>query len=416
VRKLADWTLLAALTVAGGWALGRAGLPSGYLYAALVAALGYALIARRPRLALPTPWFRAAQAVTGVALGTFLHASTFSDLGDRWLPVALVSAATLAVTIGAGVLLARITRLDRATASLGMVAGGASGIVAMAGDLDADEQLVSFMQYLRVLIVTLIAPLLVPLAFGIHPHGTAGGDGPLLGTPGGWALAAGAGLAGTALGPFLRLPAPALLGPLVFTAALSVAGLTGHAEVPPLARETAFSLIGIQIGLGFERRTLREIARVAAPVAATMATLLAACFALGWVLKLTAGVSLLDGYLATTPGGIPAVLPIAFGSGGDIAFVLAVQVLRVFVMVLAAPLLVRRIVRDESKPRHPPRPTRSEPLRQGPDYETMAEVEEHDVDDMLDGIAERRRRRGGRDLGEELADELIRGTWEERGG
>jgi hypothetical protein len=54
--------------------------------------------------------------------------------------------------------------------------------------------------------------------------------------------------------------------------------------------------------------------------------------------------------------------------------------------------------------------------RHGPDYEAMAQVEAHDVDDMLDGIAERRRRRGGRDLGEELADELIRGTWEERGG
>ena len=51
----------------------------------------------------------------------------------------------------------------------------------------------------------------------------------------------------------------------------------------------------------------------------------------------------------------------------------------------------------------------------GPDYQAMAEIEARDTDDMLDGIAERRRRRGGRGVGEELADELTRGTWERHG-
>jgi hypothetical protein len=37
--------------------------------------------------------------------------------------------------------------------------------------------------------------------------------------------------------------------------------------------------------------------------------------------------------------------------------------------------------------------------------------EEHDIDDMLDAINERRRRAGRRDIGEELADELMRSTW-----
>lgn len=42
-----------------------------------------------------------------------------------------------------------------------------------------------------------------------------------------------------------------------------------------------------------------------------------------------------------------------------------------------------------------------------------AETEEHDIDDMLDAIAERRRRRGRREIGEELAHELLRGTWDD---
>jgi hypothetical protein len=44
--------------------------------------------------------------------------------------------------------------------------------------------------------------------------------------------------------------------------------------------------------------------------------------------------------------------------------------------------------------------------------EAEADVEEHDIDDMLAAISAYRRRAGRRDVGEELADELIRGTWE----
>jgi hypothetical protein len=39
-------------------------------------------------------------------------------------------------------------------------------------------------------------------------------------------------------------------------------------------------------------------------------------------------------------------------------------------------------------------------------------VEEHDLDDLIDAINERRRRSGRRDVGEEIADELLRASWE----
>jgi hypothetical protein len=42
-----------------------------------------------------------------------------------------------------------------------------------------------------------------------------------------------------------------------------------------------------------------------------------------------------------------------------------------------------------------------------------AEVEGHDIDDMLEASSAYRGRAGCRDLGEELADELNRGSWED---
>src|SRR6266508_3958605 len=143
------------------------------MFGALVAGILVAL-ARPGRFELPDWAFGAAQAVTGVALGAYLQSSSLTAVADSWLAVALVSAGTLGACIAAGVVLARTTEVDEATATLGMVAGGASGIVAMAPDLGGDERLVAFMQYARVLIIVVLTPILAALAFPGH-HAAGGG-------------------------------------------------------------------------------------------------------------------------------------------------------------------------------------------------------------------------------------------------
>ena len=347
-HKLNDWMIVVAATVGGGWLGGRVGVPSAYLFAALLVGLSYAIV-MPGRFSLPQAGFRVGQAITGVALGAFIQSSTVTGLGGRWLAVVLVSIATLAVSIAAGLVLARHTSLDPPTASLGMIAAGASGIVGMSDELGADDRLVAFMRVPPRARDHAADTGTRSIVFGAHAHGAGGGSGPLLGTAGGWVLTVGAGIAGALLGLRLRIPAPALLGPLILTATLSLTGVSGGAHVPPIAREVGFALIGLRIGLGFERETLRRMARLLPPVALSIAALLLVCFALGWLLKLTADVSLLDGYLATTPGGLYAVLPIAYGSGANTTFVLAVQGLRLLVMMLAAPAIVRWLVRPTGR-------------------------------------------------------------------
>jgi hypothetical protein len=345
-RGVAAWVALGAATAALGWALGRAGVPSEYLFAALLLGLAVALV-RPHRLAVAHRPATVAQAVTGVVLGTYLQSDSLRALGDSWLPVVLVTSATLAVSVLAGLVLARITTLDRPTATLGMVAGGASGIVAMAGELRADDRLVAFMQYLRVLVVVLLTPLIVPLAFPGH-HGGAvpivAED--LLGTPAGWGLTAAVAAAGALIGVRLRVPAGVLLGPMVLAGTLTLTGAVDALAVPPLLREAAFAVIGVQVGLGFTVDTVRQIGKLLVPVLLALAALLAACFGLALLLTAVTPVSLLDAYLATTPGGLYAVVAIAFGAGADSTFIVAVQGLRLLVMVLLAPVLVRRITRS----------------------------------------------------------------------
>ncbi len=69
---------------------------------------------------------------------------------------------------------------------------------------------------------------------------------------------------------------------------------------------------------------------------------------------------------------------------------------------------MRRTVHDRK-----PAPHRADSELHRGREQAAADVEDHDVDDMLDAIGRYRRRAGRRDIGEELADELLRGTWDD---
>lgn len=349
-RRLAPLAPLALATIAVGALLEAIGLASGYLFAALLVGLAAALVLPRHGAEVPPRAFVAAQAVLGVTLGTYVEGSSVSALAGSWLPVAAVTLGTLVVSLAVGLLLARRTSLDEPTGALGMVAGGASGIVAMADELGADSRLVAFMQYLRVLVVVLSIPLVATVAFaGGDRAGAIPADGPLLGTAEGWALTVLVAIVGATLGRLTRLTAAGLLGPLLLAGAIGL--FDGDAlAVPPLLRETAFGLIGLQVGLRFTVAVVREIGRLLAPVLAAIGLLMALSFLLALLLAATSPAPLLDSYLATTPGGIYSVLAVAFSTGADTTFVVALQTLRLITLVVLAPFAVRWIVRRASSP------------------------------------------------------------------
>lgn len=314
------------------------------IFIALLAGLAVALLRPGSRAAIPRPAFIAAQAVLGTMLGTFVESSSLSALADDWLPVAVVSVGTLGLSIAAGMALTRTTELDAPTGALGMVAGGASGIVAMADELGADARLVAFMQYLRVLVVVLSIPVVVAFGFPAAGGGAGPDDGPLLAGVSDWLLMVGVAFAGAWAGRLTKLPAATLLGPLLLAGAITLAA-PDALDVPPLAREVAFALIGLEVGLRFTAETLRAMGRLLGPVVVAILALMAGSFLFAIGLTATTSASLLESYLATTPGGLYAVLAVAFGAGADTTFVVAVQTLRLLSLVILAPFVVRWVVR-----------------------------------------------------------------------
>ena len=325
------------------------GLPAGWLVGPMVVAL---LAATTGWVAVDVPRFlwRAAQAVIGVAIGATFTPSSLGVLLADWGAVAASVVTVLGLSLAAGWALGRRGRLWPATAALGTLPGGASGMVAMSEDLGADIRLVAFMQYARLLLtvlsVTLIATLLpagpeAPRAFSaLHLR---------LETPGGLAATIALAVAGALLGPRLRLPAGALVLPLLVAAVLGGFGV-GVGPWPSPVLDAAYALVGLRVGGRFDRESLRLAGRVAPAVLGFVLVLMAACAGLGALISAVSDIDPLTAYLATAPGGMDSVAIVALDTGANTSIVLGVQLARVLVVILVGPPLIKRLLRGEGSP------------------------------------------------------------------
>jgi membrane AbrB-like protein len=329
--------LVVAVTLVLSVVLSLLRLPSAVLFAALVGGIAHALTSPT-ELRIPSWSYRLAQGAIGVVIGATVTLSALERIGHDVLPIGLVMVATLLLSVLAGRLLALRSDVSAVTGVFALIAGGASGVVAVAGDVGADERVVTVVQYLRVLVVLLAMPLVTAVV--VHPshgHGQLASSGAGLLTDLVFVVVS----LSLGLARSVRFPTAFLLGPLAVAVALALTGWLGEVRVPTPIQWFAFALIGVQVGLRFTRASLASIARMLPAVLALTVGMVAATAVVGALLAWWTPVDGLTAYLATTPGGLFAVLSTASDAGSDVTYVLAVQLCRLLVILALTPLLAR---------------------------------------------------------------------------
>ncbi|GAA5156308.1 AbrB family transcriptional regulator [Nocardioides marinquilinus] len=342
--RAASVAVVLGVTVAASVALTLLGVGSAVLFGSLLGGMAHALTSPTP-LDLPRWSFRLGQGLIGVTIGTLVSGAALRRMGEDAVAVVGVTVASVLISLAAGAVLARRRDVSAVTGAFAMIAGGASGVVAVARDLGADERVVTVVQYLRVLVVLASLPLVTALVF--HPdsgRGSAGtADAPLWAdlVCTGVALVVGLGVAG-----LVPLPTGSLLGPLLVAAVIASAGWLGEVSLPTPLEWLAFAIIGVQVGLRFTRASLAAIARMLPVVMTVLVVMIGLTATLGAGLAWTTSVDGLTAYLATTPGGLFAVVAIAADSGADVTYVTAMQLFRLLLILAMLPLLARWLRRS----------------------------------------------------------------------
>jgi membrane AbrB-like protein len=223
-------------------------------------------------------------------------------------------------------------------------------MTSMAEEYGADPRLVAFMQYVRVICVVVTASVVSRILIGTAPAALPPAAipeevHPLLGLVATLVLA----FAGSWLGGKLRIPAGGLMMPMVLGVILNATGLVAI-TLPQWLLGTAYLVIGWYVGLQFNRATLRHSIFALPQVVLGSFGMIALCGASAWLLVYFGRTDALTAFLATSPGGIDSVAIIAVGGHADIAFVLALQTLRLLVVLLVGPPLAKWIARTARRP------------------------------------------------------------------
>ncbi len=341
-RRSRQWAALLVGSLILSELAGHAGFPAAYLLGPMLCAVGFGLAG--VELRLPRPFLSFSQGIIGCLVARSLTGAILVSIVRDWPAMLLVIGTTVIAGGVVGWVLVKLGTLPGTTAAWGSSPGAASAMVVMSGEFGADIRLVGFMQYLRVVLVVLTASVVSRLLLGSSaPIAAADALPPsisLISLAETLVIAAG----GAVGGRLLKIPAGALLVPMGLGAALHATGLVEIA-LPSWLLHVAYALVGWYVGLSFDRLVLNYAFKATPKLVLSTLLLIGLCGLSAWLLTRLMGIDPLTAYLATSPGGLDSIAVIATGSRADVPFVLAIQTMRLFIVLLTGPVIARLISR-----------------------------------------------------------------------
>ncbi|WP_395841591.1 AbrB family transcriptional regulator [Archangium violaceum] len=318
-------------------------MPAGALLGGMLVSL-VAALTLSVHVPVPRSLLLGAQAVLGAALCSSFQPSAWSALAEHW-PVALVNVVGV-VAIGQGValLFSWLGGVDIRTATIGLMPGGASAMMVLSEELGADSRLVALFQYLRLGVVILVAAA-VGRWMGGGSDTQVATAAALPGAPSSllaWGSTALVAVVGGVAGTWLKLPAGVFLGPLLLGIPFTALDIPVGAW-PPGVLGLSLWVLGVRVGSHFDEAAVRELKRVALSALGAVMAMVGGCLLLAWLWSSVGGVDLLTTYFATSPGGADSVLAIALETRASLSLVVAVQVGRLLLVFLVAPMFMRRL-------------------------------------------------------------------------
>jgi uncharacterized protein len=332
------------LATGGAVAFSLLNLPLPFLFgpmaACLIAALSGARLQGLGQVSV------GARTILGVAVGASITPDVLARVPQMLGTVALIPVYVALIGL-IGVPFFRRMGFDPVTSWYAAMPGGLQDMVIFGTEAGGDGRALSLIHATRVLVIISLAPVILTGLYGVELTGAIGA--PLRSLPlTELALMVVAALVGWKGGERLGLFGASILGPMIVTACLSLAGLI-HSRPPAEAILTAQLFIGAGIGVHYVGVTLRELRRVVVTGVAFVLILAALAAGFTEVITLTGLAHPVEAFLAFAPGGQAEMTVLSLVAGADLGFVVLHHLTRIVLVILGAPLAAR-LMRVRAKP------------------------------------------------------------------
>ena len=323
----------------GGFAASAIDLPLAWMIGAMLATTLAAA------LGLPLSMWMGLRAVMVTVLGVMLGSAFSPEILDRLLEwaVSLTSLVVYAAVSGGLCLLffSRMARFDPVTSYFAAMPGGLAEMTLVGGAMGGDERAISLIHSSRLLIVILVLPFAFQLLLGYDPaQRPDAGDTLAAIPPLDLAVLTACGALGYLLAKALRIPAAAVVGPMLLSAGVHLAGVTA-ARPPSELIAAAQVIVGSAIGCRFAGVSRDFVRRTFAAALGGTAIHIATSLSFAGLLAAATGLGFEALVLAYSPGGLAEMSLIALALGFDAAFVATHHIFRIFTIVVFAPAAFR---------------------------------------------------------------------------
>ena len=277
--------------------------------------------------------------ILGVAVGATLTPAVFASFAGMWPTLLLVPVMVALIGITGVPYFQRLCGYDFPTAYYGAMPGGLQDMILFGEQAGANVRTLSLIHATRVMVIVVTLPFILSGIWQAdlsNPPGVAASDVPVteliimvVCAISGWRIAKRIGMFGASI-----------LGPLILTAGVTLLGGL-HYRPPAEAIWAAQFFIGMNIGANYAGITMTEVRRdlTASLGFCVLLILLTILFVEAvYMLDLAPG---MEALLAFAPGGQAELTVLALIVGADMAFVVAHHVLRIFVVILGAPVAAR---------------------------------------------------------------------------
>jgi membrane AbrB-like protein len=317
-------------------------IPAALFLGPMLVAIGFGVSGASIRM--PKVAFQLGQGAVGVLVAHSMTMAVLMTAMQSWHVMVFATVLTVLLSAVVGLALVRFGGIAGSTAAWGTSPGAASAMVAMSEDYGADSRVVATMQYVRVVCVVMIGALVSRL-IGVEGGGTDAHSRDIA-IEGlnllNFALSLGVIVFGILVAS--RIPAGALMGPLLIGGALQLSGLL-QITLPTWMLALAYGAIGSYVGLRFDRQTIGYVWRRLPAMILGSLLLIVLCALSAWLIAVMLNKDFLSVYLATSPGGLDAMAIIAIDTHSDVGFVLAMQTLRLIGVILTGAFFARQIIR-----------------------------------------------------------------------
>lgn len=296
----------------------------------------------------PDPLKQGGFLILGMYFGLYFTMEIIGTIGPYLLPYLVMTCILILASAVFSIAVTKWIAVDKITSVFGSIPGGLSEMVLASEAMKANTSFVVIFQTVRLLTVLFTVPAIIIYLFG---GGERFGGTVFVAMPSEVHLVSYLWFLLPITGGILfrnKIPAGIVVVPMIIMAAMNISSLE-VATVPPFVLLSAQVAVGIGLGKNISFQDLKLGGKYCFVYLGVSLAIIAVSFGLGVLLAYWTGLDVATAILSIAPGGLIEMVLTASTIGANPAVVTALQMMRILMIIIFVPSLLKWYFRKEKE-------------------------------------------------------------------